>query len=346
GRDTELVGILGALRSDFPRIAILGAGGMGKTTLAKVLLHHPEVVAKYEHRLFVAAEGVTSGNDLVGLVGDYIGLRRTANLKRQIIQYFQDSPPYFLVLDNLETVWDPITSRGDVEDFLSQLTDVPHLALVVTMRGAERPRNVRWSHPFLPPLSPLSEPAARQTFLEIAGDSHDDKDIDQLLRFTDNMPLAVTLMAHMAEYEGCQTVLERWKEEKTSLFSDGFDKRSNLDASIRISIASPRIASQPGARDLLAILAVLPDGLSDVELLQSNLPLQDIRSCKAALLGATLAYVDEKKRCRVLVPIREHVQHFHSPAASLLEPIQTYFHTLLKVYLKHTGTVHMATPVA
>ncbi|KAJ7130676.1 P-loop containing nucleoside triphosphate hydrolase protein, partial [Mycena filopes] len=341
GRDTELATILETLGRKSPRIAILGAGGMGKTTLAKSLLHHPEVVSKYEHRLFVASESVTTANDLVGLVSDYIGLRRTSNLKQRIIQYFRDGPPCLLVLDNLETVWDPTTSRGAVEDFLSQLTGVHHLALIVTMRGAERPGSVHWSHPFLPPISPLSKHAAHQTFLDIAGDSHDDEDINQLLRFTDNMPLAVTLMAHMAEYEGCPTVLERWKEEKTSMFSDGFDKRSNLDASIRISIASPRITSQPGARDLLAILSVLPDGLSDIELLQSNLPLQNIRSCKAALFGATLAYMDEKQRCKVLVPIREHVQQFHSPAPSLLEPIQHYFHALLKLYQKHFGTIHM-----
>jgi GTPase SAR1 family protein len=32
------------------RIAILGGGGMGKTSLARAVLHHPETVARFEHR--------------------------------------------------------------------------------------------------------------------------------------------------------------------------------------------------------------------------------------------------------------------------------------------------------
>ncbi|KAF7325349.1 NB-ARC domain-containing protein [Mycena venus] len=53
---------------------------------------------------------------------------------------------------------------AEVEEFLSLLTDVPHLALIVTMRGAERPGKILWTRPFLLPLRPLSNDAARQTF--------------------------------------------------------------------------------------------------------------------------------------------------------------------------------------
>jgi hypothetical protein len=36
-------------------------------------------------------------------------------------------------VDNLETVWEPLDSRGDVEEFLSLLTDIKHLTLIVSM---------------------------------------------------------------------------------------------------------------------------------------------------------------------------------------------------------------------
>src|ERR1700760_1680772 len=153
------------------------------------------------------------------------------------------------------------------------------------MRGAERPAKVRWTRPFLPPLGPLSSEAARKLFEDIADDVHETKDVDQLLHLTDNMPLAVDLIAHLVDYDGCASVLARWETEKTSLLSTGSDHRSNLDASIAISLSSPRLMSIPGAKDLLSLLSILPDGLSDIELIQSNLPIQNVLACRTALLG-------------------------------------------------------------
>ncbi|KAJ7828410.1 hypothetical protein B0H13DRAFT_1917099 [Mycena leptocephala] len=204
------------------------------------------------------------------------------------------------------------------------------------MRGAERPSKVAWTHPFLQPLQPFSDDAARQTFIDITDGTSDNEEMEQLLSFTDNMPLAVNLIAHLADYEGCANVLARWETEKTSLLSAGNDRKSNVDASIRLSLSSPRITS--GARDLLSLLSILPDGLSDVELLQSNLPIKNIRSCKATLIATSLAYIDNKKRLRSLTPIREHIQKFIHPSQFLMDPLQNYFHSLLDLYKKHNGT--------
>jgi hypothetical protein len=85
-----------------------------------------------------------------------------------------------------------------------------------------------------------------------------------------------------------------------------------LDASISLSLSSPRITSD--SKELLSLLSILPDGLSDIELVQSNLPIPNILGCKAALLATSLAYQDDKKRLRSLVPIREHIQQFSPPS--------------------------------
>jgi hypothetical protein len=37
-----------------------------------------------------------------------------------------------LVVDNLETPWEPIQSRSGIEEFISLLTDISHLALIVS----------------------------------------------------------------------------------------------------------------------------------------------------------------------------------------------------------------------
>ncbi|KAJ7861919.1 hypothetical protein B0H13DRAFT_2567604 [Mycena leptocephala] len=352
GRESELKHIIETLSQDIPRVAILGGGGMGKTSLARAVLHHPDIADKFEHRYFVSAESATSTVDLAALIGLHVGLNPGKDLTRLIVQYLSTEPPCLLILDNLETPWESIHTRGGVEDFLSLLTDLPHLALMVclqpsfnfaaahiqkiTMRGAERPAKVAWTHPFLPPLQPLSDGAARQTFIDITDHQEgEEENMKQLLRFTDNMPLAVDLIAHLVDYEGHANVLARWETEKTSLLSAGHDRRSNLDASIRVSLSSPRITS--GAKDLLSLLSILPDGLSDVELIQSNLPIQAIRSCKATLIATSLAYIDNKKRLRSLVPIREHIQKFSPPSESLMDQLRKHFHSLLDLYKKYNG---------
>jgi hypothetical protein len=43
---------------------------------------------------------------------------------------------------------------------------------------------------------------------------------------------------------------------------------------------------------------MLPDGLSDIELVQSRLPFENILGCKAGLICTSLAYSDEHKRLK------------------------------------------------
>ncbi|KAJ7038964.1 hypothetical protein C8F04DRAFT_997529, partial [Mycena alexandri] len=122
GRESELTDILGLFNQGTPRIAILGAGGMGKTSLAKVVLHHQEITIKYQgNRFFVQADSASSKVELAGLIGAHLGLKPGKDLTQAVLQYFHISPPSLLVLDNLETVWEPVESRNQIEEFLSLL---------------------------------------------------------------------------------------------------------------------------------------------------------------------------------------------------------------------------------
>jgi hypothetical protein len=151
----------------------------------------------------------------------------------------------------------------------------------------------------------MQQAAARQPFIDIADNTHNPKEVDKVLSLTDNMPLAISLIAHLVDSEGCSHVLSRWEEEKTSSISEGYDRTSNLDLLISLSLSSSRL--NPHSKDLLSLLSMLPDGLSDVELVQSKLPIDNILGCKAALIRTSLAYSDEHKQLKALVPIREYM---------------------------------------
>jgi hypothetical protein len=205
------------------------------------------------------------------------------------------------------------------------------------MRGAERPAKVQWTRPFLRTLQPLDPKAARLIFADIADSGHSQEEVDQILSLTDNMPLAIGLLAHLADTEGRSNVLSCWETEKTSLISEGFDKRSNLDLSISLSLSSPRIQLLPQSQELLSLLSMLPDGLADVDLIQSKLPLKNILACKAALKSTALAYSDEHKQLKVLMPIREYLQQHQLPGDHIVQNLLKYFEEILKFMWSTVG---------
>ncbi|KAJ7716774.1 P-loop containing nucleoside triphosphate hydrolase protein, partial [Mycena metata] len=259
GRDLEFADILKLFNQDTPRMAILGAGGIGKTSLARAILHHEQITTKYQgNRFFIACDTMSTKVELAGLIGAHLEIKPGKDLTQAVLWHFSNAPPSLLILDNLETPWEPVESRNNIEEFLSLLTDITGLALVVTMQGAERPAKVRWTCPFLLPLQPLPQEAARKMFLDIADDRHSMEEVDQVLHLTANMPLAISLLAHLVDMEGCTKILPRWETEKTSLISDGYDKRSNLELSISLSLSSPQITSIPYSQELLALLSILP----------------------------------------------------------------------------------------
>ncbi|KAJ7436342.1 hypothetical protein FB451DRAFT_1454801 [Mycena latifolia] len=347
GRESEVSAIIQTFSKVTPRIAILGPGGIGKTSMARAILHHPEISARYDqHRVFVACDTASTTVQLAGLIGAHVGLRPGNDLTQPVVHHFTSGPPSLLILDNLETIWEARESRSEVEKFLALLADVDHLGLIITMRGTERPANVRWSRPFLEPLRPLTQDAARQTFIDIADEGYTLEEIDKILLLVDNMPLAIDLIAHVVDLEGFASVLDRWEKERTSLLSDGHDRRSNLDLSISLSLESPRILVVPQSKKLLSLLSILPDGLSDTELLQSKLPIENILACKAMLLRTSLAYLNDQMRLKALVPIREYMQQRYPPMPHIIQPLRQHFQELLEVYETYCGTGSVAGTVA
>ncbi|KAJ7854595.1 P-loop containing nucleoside triphosphate hydrolase protein, partial [Mycena leptocephala] len=316
GRESELLHLVNNLLCDSARVAILGPGGMEKTALALAALHHPAIMAKYNLRHFISCESASTSADLMTIIGLHLGLEPSSQLSKIIVQHLEQCPPCLVVLDNLETPWEPIESRPQVEAFLSLLASIPNLGLLVTMRGAERPRNVKWDRPFLPPLEPLDLSASRQIFVEVADEPGrgEDSALNDLLDLSGSLPLAVSLMANIASFEGYTSTLARWQIENTALLSAGYDKRSNLEKSITHSLTSPRISSSPHAKNLISLLSLLPDGIRPEDILAGRVPIPGVRQCQSVLVGTSLAYRDVKGRLKLLSPVREHIRRVYPPS--------------------------------
>ncbi|KAG6855521.1 hypothetical protein H0H87_001612, partial [Tephrocybe sp. NHM501043] len=164
-RDQQKSEVIGAFLHQWPaRIAILGAGGMGKTTLALSVLHKQMVAGRYPSRYFISCEGTPSVLSLVGEIANALRIplaNRDSHLLDTILSSFP--PNSILCLDNFETLWDNEPMRVELEEFLSNL-QVPHLGLMITMRGTQRLSKVSWSKPLLTPLKSMTGDDSRRLF--------------------------------------------------------------------------------------------------------------------------------------------------------------------------------------
>jgi len=314
GRDKEKSKVLDTLLDKTPaRIAILGAGGMGKTTLALSLLHDPAVMEHFPSRYFVSCEAVTSASALVGEIANVLRIppaNRDEHLIDVILASFHGNA--VLCLDNFETIWDNEAARSEVEGFLSHLNRLPQLAIVVTMRGTQRPSRVSWSKPLLPPLEKLSDVNSKLIFETICGKV--DVFVEKLLKAIDGIPLAVTLISALLQ-EGNETsefLWARWEKTRTSVVENGGkDRLSNLDTSIHLSVYGPRMQADPNTISILAMLSVLPDGFpytGSIDDLQQHLPGDHhLHKALLTLQRVSLLNVDKVNtphRLRMLAPIR------------------------------------------
>jgi hypothetical protein len=56
------------------------------------------------------------------------------------------------------------------------------------------------------------------------------------------------------------------------------------------------------------------------------------------LIRTALAYLDDKKQLKALVPIREYIQKSHPPRNELVRPLSKHFHELLELHKDFSGT--------
>lgn len=307
GREREVAEVVDALLAAKPQpLPVLGGPGMGKTTIALTALHDKRAAERFrDRRWFVRCDGVKSRNDLAGAIARTLDLPITPAVEQTVLEELA-SAPAALVLDNAET---PLDADGaQVEELLSMLANVESLALVVTIRGHRRPRNVPWRASTEPQR--LTDTAAAETFVAVSGKPRfaNDPDLSRLLVALDGVPLAITLMARFAEvFESLEPVWQRWTKKRADMLKDGEepDRLKNIAVSYELSIG----VLSGRARRLLSVLAMLPGGVAYVDL---EGVFADPDEAADELRRRALVF-EEGPRLRMLAPLREYVMVAHPP---------------------------------
>ena len=305
GRE-RLIEKIVCLAENLEPIALIGPGGIGKTSIALTLLHHDRIKARFgDNRRFIRCDQFpTSSAHFFACLSKVIGARVENPVDLEPLKALLYSKETLIVLDNAESILDPEgpDSRG-IYDAVNVLCQFNTVCVCITSRittvppGCKRPR-----------IRTLSKEAAREIFYEIYGDDERSGTIDNLLRQLEYHPLSITLLAAAAfnNLWDHERLAEEWYERRAEVLRT--DHNESLAATIELSLTSPTFRKLgPLTRDILGVVAFFPQGVDEKNLdwlffsIPNKRKLFD-KFCLLCLTSRSNGYIT------MLAPIRDYLR--------------------------------------
>ncbi|KAF5347845.1 hypothetical protein D9758_013804 [Tetrapyrgos nigripes] len=315
-------------------LAILGPGGIGKTSLALVISDKQEVQEKFQDRHFLPCDILQDQNDLVQGFIQALGLKAQERKSQHEILFDHLSAlqaPALFILDNFETPWNYKDARTDVSNFIKKLVRFNHVTLIVTMRGIKGPGHpdIRWNRLGAEagiPTLPIE--AAREAFYLISGKSRagiPQERLDYLLNELDCVPLAIRLVAQLAERIDLENLIRIWDKSKTEILSEPDTEPGKL-TSVEYSIELSVKLLQTDTKDLLAALAYLPNGIPNWNTITSQMfsKVQKPEIKIYELLACSLV-LETNQSLMMLAPVREYISARYSISDFFRNQIEIFY---------------------